>query len=110
MSWDAEQFEQELRGAVDAFDRLETGNQCDRLIAHLRASGQPYDQGAARKILGHLQRKRYFKLLQRVADAFMQTGLRAPRIRRQYAQALLDQGGLSAALPLLEALAEETAS
>ncbi|MCP4203920.1 MAG: DUF4071 domain-containing protein [bacterium] len=109
MTWNDKKFEKEFAAAVEKFDRLETENECRRLIEHLRATVEPYDAGAAKKILGHLQRKRYFDLLQRVADAFQQTGLRTPRVRRQYAQALLDQGGLSAALPFLENLAQETA-
>lgn len=109
MTWNDDQFERDFAAAVKDFDRLETENQCRRLIEHLRAIDEPYDGRAAGKILGHLRRKRYFDLLQRVADAFQQTGVRTPQVRRQYAQALLDQGGLSAALPFLEKLAQETA-
>ena len=108
MSWDDERYESELAVAVNGFDRLETERLCERLIVHLRSMGEPYDPSAAKGILGKLQRKRYFDLLQRVADAFQQNGLRTPRVRRQYAQALLDQGGLSAALPFLERLVEDT--
>ena len=108
MAWDAQHFGHEFAAAIDRFDRPETQRLCSALIAHLRSSVEPYEEATAKTILGHLRRKRYFDLLQQVADAFLQTGQAAPRIRRQYAQALLEQGGLSAAVPFLEALARET--
>jgi hypothetical protein len=108
MAWDAQQFGHDFVAAIDRFDRPETQRLCGELISHLRSSVEPYDEAAAKSLLGHLQRKRYFDLLQQVADAFLQTGQAAARIRRQYAQALLDQGGLSAAVPFLEELARET--
>jgi hypothetical protein len=44
----------------------------------------------------------------RVADGFLRSGLDEPQIRRQYAQALLDLGDVSAALDVLQRLAERT--
>ena len=108
MSWDNDRYENNLAAAVDKFDRPAVEGLCEQLILQLRSMGKPYSPKSAKKILGTLQRKRYFDLLQRVADAFQQNGLRAPRVRRQYAQALLDQGGLSAALPFLEKLVADT--
>ena len=47
--------------------------------------------------------------MERLADAFLQSGQRHPRIRRQYAQALLDQGRISSALSVLDRLVADTA-
>lgn len=108
MDWDPRLFERDLLTALDRFDRPAAERLCGDLIVHLRASSRPYEEREAKLILGHLRRKRYFDLMRALADAFLQTGQQAPEIRRQYGQALLDQGNLSAAIPLLEALARET--
>lgn len=110
MNWNDERFEDELGAAVRILDRVETEQLCDRLIAYLRTSQHVYDSSGAKRILGKLQRKRYFDLLQRVADAFQQSGLQTPTVKRQYAQALLDQSCLSAAIPFLEQLVIETSA
>jgi hypothetical protein len=47
--------------------------------------------------------------MQQVADELIQAGQRAPQIRRQYAQALLDAGNITAALEALRALLADTA-
>jgi hypothetical protein len=57
-----------------------------------------------------LRMKRYFDLMERVARAAIDAGLTTPLIRRQHAQALIDQGYLSAAIGALEALVLDTAS
>ena len=51
---------------------------------------------------------RHFLLLQRVADAFIQSGLDDPAIRIGHAQALLDQDNLVAAVAVLDRLVEDT--
>ena len=48
-----------------------------------------------------------FDLMTRVAEAFIRSGQNAPRIRRQYAQALIDQGILVAPEFVLQTLAME---
>jgi hypothetical protein len=53
---------------------------------------------------GPLATQHHFVVLQQVADAFIQSGSLDPTIRRQYAQALLDQGILKAAIAVLELL------
>jgi len=49
-----------------------------------------------------------FVPMQRVADAFIQTHRESFRIRRQYAQSLVDTGNYSAALCILNSLVAET--
>lgn len=104
MSWDSNDFEQRLKAAVDAFDKVEAARLCDELIAHLQGSDDIYEEKPAKKVLGILRRKCYFDLLQRVADAFLRTEQTAFQIRRQYAQSMIDQGNLTAATDTLEAL------
>lgn len=50
-----------------------------------------------------------FAPMQRLADVFLQSGQTSPEIRRQYAQSLLDQGMVSAAIDVLEKPDRDTA-
>jgi len=108
MTWDISESPRQLREAVGAFDRPRAADLCAELIRHLRGDDTPYPELSARDILGQLRRKRYFALLQQVADALIQAGANWPVIRRQYAQALLDQGMLTAAVAILKPLVAET--
>ncbi|MFN2440040.1 MAG: tetratricopeptide repeat-containing protein, partial [Chitinophagaceae bacterium] len=62
----------------------------------------------AEKILHHLRHKRLFGLMQKIADALIQTGGDSFRIRRQYAQSLIDTENYTAALAILNQLMEDT--
>jgi hypothetical protein len=104
LAWDSARFETRLEKAVDAFDKVEAARLCDELVAHLDRSDDVYEEKRAETILGLLRRKCYFDLLQRVADAFLRTGQTALQIGRQYAQSMIDQGNLTAAVAMLEAL------
>ena len=107
MSWDDASIEK-LQTAVEDFDRPGVDRICTELIAHLRDSESPLSEQDARRVLELLQRKRYFRNLERVADAFVHNGLDRPIVRRRYAQALLDQEMLTAALSILGGLVETT--
>lgn len=60
--------------------------------------------GQAEQALGMIRRKRRFADLERAAGLFYLGGKKAPQIRRQYAQALLDQNRIAAAMSALHEL------
>jgi hypothetical protein len=105
MSWDHGSIEK-LQTAVEAFDRPGVDRICTEIIGYLRDRESPPPEKDARRILGLLRRKRHFQQLQRVADAFVHNGLDRPIVRRQYAQALLDQETLTAGLSILDGMIE----
>jgi hypothetical protein len=109
MTWDPERSETELLDAIVALDRPRVDALAHELIAYVQGQEEPYALKPAKRILRALRDQRHFVLLQLVADAFMQAGRDDPVIRRQYAQALLDQGNLSAAVAVLEGLVADTA-
>ena len=108
MAWDPLQSERELREAVDALDHPRAADLCEQLIAYVRATDAPYELSSARTITRLLREQRHFLLLQRVADAFIQSGLDDPAVRIGHAQALLDQDNLVAAVAVLDRLAGDT--
>jgi hypothetical protein len=103
-------FTTSLDAAVEAYDETKAGELCDQLIRHLRATETPYNDTEAAGILDLLRRKRYFRLMQCVADVLIQTGQDSWRIRRQYAQSQLDLGNMTAAIATLDRLVADTAA
>jgi tetratricopeptide (TPR) repeat protein len=108
VAWDPASSQKELLHAIAALDRSRVAELCDELIAYVQSQAEPFALHPARRILSALRDHRHFVLLQRVADAFIQADRGDPVIRRQYAQALLDQGNLSAAVAVLERLVGDT--
>jgi hypothetical protein len=108
VTWDPASSPAQLFEAARELDRPQVAQLCGQLIAYVHAVGSAYPTLQAADILQALRRKRHFRLLQQVADAFIQTGVDQPVLRRQYGQSLLDQGTLTAAIGVLEPLAAAT--
>jgi V8-like Glu-specific endopeptidase len=108
VSWDIEQSTEELAGAVDRYDEDAASDLCDELVTYLRGSDQPYPTDQAKRVLGLLRKKRYFHLMQQVADVLLQTGQESPVVLKLYAQSQIDQGNLTAAMGTLHRLKSET--
>jgi len=107
MSWNQGEFLERLKKAVERFDRDDASRLCDELIAQLHR-GTVLGDGMGRRILALLRRKAYFEQMERVAESFLFTSQDDAQIRRQYAQALIDQSKLTAAVYVLESLVERT--
>lgn len=98
-----------VRSILDAaagYERDLAGQQTRALIQEIR-SGEQIDLEVAASALEALRAKRWFDLLQPLAETLMQAGLGDRTIRKLYAQALLDQGTISAAIAFLEHLAND---
>lgn len=108
MTWRANEFNDSVAEAVNSYDQDRAAELCNDLIEHLHHRHDTYPFDDAKTVIGLLRRKRYFGLMQRVADACIQNGQNRPRIRREYAQSLLDQSNISAAIAVLEELVKDT--
>jgi hypothetical protein len=98
-----------LATAAREHDQEAAAEHCERVIERTRRDDQPFPFDQAKLALELLRAQRMFALMERLSDAFLQGGQRHPRIRRQYAQALLDQGRISSAFSVLEKLMADTA-
>jgi len=107
MSWDQADFLARLAAAVERFDRAEASRLIDELVAALDHAAT-VEPKAARIVLQSLRRKCFFDLMERAAGALRRGGQDEPQIRRQYAQALADQGKALPAIDALEALVART--
>jgi hypothetical protein len=94
-----------LSRALDALDWEEVDAVLDRVIARLgRQCPEASDEAPARRMLHDLRRKRRFPRMERLAEAWLLSGMSRPQIRRQYAQALVDLGRFAAADSVLGTL------
>ncbi|HLE84055.1 MAG TPA: serine protease [Thermoanaerobaculia bacterium] len=101
-------FLERLAEAVERFDREGAERLCNELIGRLERGDLPGVR-TAKAILNTLRRKCYFDLMERVANACRLAGMEEHQIRRQYAQSLIDQGKIDAAVDVLELLVARTA-
>ena len=99
-----------VSAAAEAFDRRTAADACQDAINRIRDDATPPPTRAVCRILRALRNKRYFDLMSGVADAAIQSGQTDPEVRRQYAQSLIEQGQITAALAVLALLADETGS
>ncbi len=106
MGWDdLPRFELDLSDALRTFDWGRVDELCRSLVGRLRSEPAPCPEDGAGSILYRLRRKRRFEAMALVAEALLESGLESPRIRRQYAQALIERGCLAPAELMLRSIA-----
>jgi hypothetical protein len=110
MAWDdIAAFELRLSRALEDFDWPEARAVCDELVARIKREPAPLPERSARNLMYLLRRKRQFARMMELAEALLQSGVRTPQVRRQYAQALIDQDLLAAAEAILQSLLRDPA-
>src|SRR5215831_18747192 len=104
-SWsDAAQVVKALSDALRQYDWGQARVICSALVGEIDTATEPYPEKPSKTILNLLRRKRRFDLMEIVADSMIRAGQTSAQIRRQYAQCLIDQGRLSAADAVLDAI------
>ena len=98
-----------IQQTASEFDRTGVAAACAELIEEMQANEQPAPLAPVKKALGALRNKRYFDFMVQVADAAIQSGRNDPQIQRQFAQGLIDQGNITAAISALKVLERDTA-
>lgn len=108
MSWDdATQLEVKLNVALNAFNWPEVETISSSILERIKTEPEQLPESSARRFMQSLRRKRRFHLMTLLAEALLQSGLRTPQIRRQYAQALIDQGMLAAGELILQSIIQD---
>lgn len=111
MSWkDAAQLENRLKRALDVFDWQEAAAICFEIIDRVNNSQEKIPEMTARRLMASLRRKRRFTLMRQLAEAIINSGVHASQVRRQFAQALIDDGKLDEAESVLNAIVGDPAS
>lgn len=109
MSWDDPDLETNLGEALNRFKWKEVTELCERIVARIKSESSPIDKRLARDLLSMLRRKRQFASMVQLAEAMVRSGLDTLSVRRQYAQALIDQGVFTPAEMILQSVVNESA-
>ena len=105
MSWaDAADLESRMSHAVNSSNSTLVQAVVDEIIVRLHTTADPIPLRTCKWLLSLLRRSRLFVQMTQLADALIGAGANAPQIKRQYAQALIDQGHLSAAEAVLQTI------
>jgi S1-C subfamily serine protease len=105
---DYSEFVERVNAATKDFDKAAAAKVCDELVLYIQSDHEPAPAGPIKRILSALRNKRFSHLIECVADAAIQSGQNDPHVRRHYAQGLIDQGSITAALNVLTVLAMDT--
>jgi hypothetical protein len=100
----------DLDQAAQMLDRTRVNQICRELIAELTPPSFTFPLRQARGFLQILRGQRFFELMEDVATAFIASGQNDFQIRRQLAQAQIDQGKLDEAVRGLDRLIQDTAT
>ncbi len=107
MSWDPTSLLAELTTATERFDNDKVSCLCREIVAGLER-GEALAPATARQILSTLRKKAHFGPMEQLAETLYFTGQDDIQIRRQYAQALIDQHKFPVAVYVLESLITRT--
>jgi trypsin-like peptidase/tetratricopeptide repeat protein len=108
MPWDdIAQYESKLNQALQSFNWPEAADISQTIIQRTKSEPDLIPEQSAKVLMYALRRKRRFSLMTQLGDAMIQSGLRTQQVRRQYAQALIDQGTLTAAEMVLQSIIHE---
>lgn len=102
MAWDDPKLESRFSDALKRFKWGEVAELCEETVARIKSESSPMHERLARRLLFLLRRKRQFALMVQLAETLVRSGLDIFPVRRQYAQALIDQGVFTPAELLLE--------
>jgi V8-like Glu-specific endopeptidase len=102
------EFRETIQKHIEEHNDEQLNIVCDQLIASLYSNQNSFPELEAEWILFLLRSSLYFSLMQKIGDAFIQTGRASFTIYRQYAQSLIEQGNYHLAIFLLSDLVEKT--
>ena len=108
MSSTFKEFSEALIEKLNTYDKTGAESVCDALVNYLYGSEDAVSAIDAGKAMQQLRNKRMFQAMQKLGDALIQTGRHTYKIRRLYAQALIDQNNLTAAISILNELKSDT--
>src|SRR5687767_14453726 len=108
MPWDdVAQYESRLDGALEEFNWSKAEEVGKEIIERIKTEPDLIPENSAKALMHSLRRKRRFSLMTQLAEAMIQSGQRTPQVRRQYGQALIEQGMLTVAEPVLQSVLYE---
>ena len=106
IEWNEELFSEALHEAASRHDASGVSMLLDAFGKHVACRSWPYPDRHAINDLQTLRRERAFEAMCRLAEAQLASGTKSDRVRRLYAQALIETGALDRALEVLRSIIE----
>ena len=94
----------DIKEMLSTFDNKNVILRCAELTRDLYSTDQNFALADAEKIMRQLQNKRMFRQMREVGDALIQTGRHTFKIYKLYAQSLINQNIMTAAIAILNDL------
>src|ERR1700754_190704 len=107
MPWTDPDLYSNLEKVLKTFNWSKVEYECQEIIRNIKARREVIDEEFAHGLLALLRGKRQFQLMAQLADAMLQSGLNSSQVRRQYGQALIDQGLLTPAEMVLRSIIQD---
>jgi hypothetical protein len=107
IEWNEEIFSAALADATERHDHARADSLVAAIVGHLRHRPYAYPPQHAYADLQKLRQEREFELMRRYALAVIASGTRQDRIRRLFAQALIETREHSEALDVLQSIIDE---
>ncbi len=107
MPWTDPELRSKLALALNAFNWPKVEELCKEISDKIKSQTEVIDEKFAKDLLFLLRRKRQFALMAQLADVILRSGLNTLQVRRQYAQALIDQGMLTPAEIVLRSIVQD---
>ena len=108
MAWqDASGLADQITDCLREFDWTEAEKKVEELIGRLRQEQALFPEAQAKRILRELRAKRRFTAGERLAEAFILSGVRSAQIRRQFAQTLIESQQYASAEYVLQSILVE---
>lgn len=98
---------EQLKKASGDMDQERVAEICREVAAEVQDADEPFPPKVARSMLMTLRGKRYFAEMAQLGSSFVFGGQRDAKVRRLYAQGLIDSGQLPMALDFLKAVADD---
>jgi subtilisin family serine protease len=110
IEWNEEIFSAALASATQRHDHARADALVATIVGHLGHRPYAYPPQAAYGDLQNLRQEREFGLMRRYGDAVLASGTRQDRVRRLFAQALIETGEYGRALEVLQSIIDEADS
>jgi TIR domain len=107
IEWNEEIFSTSLASATDRHDHARADSLVAAIVGHLADRFHPYPPQHAYADLQDLRQEREFQLMRRYAEAVIASGTQQDRVRRLFAQALIETRESSRALEVLQSIIDQ---
>ncbi len=110
IAWNEDVFSTSLGDATRRHDRARAESLVSAIVRHFASRPDPYPPKPAAADLQELRQDREFELMRRYGEAVIASGTTKDKVRRLFAQALIETKDYDRALEVLQSIIDDTSS